>query len=518
MTENPLNTINDTATDYPRDACIHELFEAQAKRTPDGPAVVHRGATTTYRELNEQANRLAHLLRDLGVGPDALVGVMMERSVELVAALLGILKAGGAYVPLPPDYPPSRLRLMRSDARAEVILTHGDLLASSLAGDATVIHVNTDRRRIAACPEDDPGPCATATDLAYVMYTSGSTGRPNGVMIPHRGVVRLLFGVDYVPVDRRQTFLLLAPTAFDSSTFELWAPLLHGARLAVSSHPFPTRRLIEEDGVTCLWLTSALFNTIIDQNPDVLRSVPHLFLGGEALSVSHVRRGLDVLPETRIVNCYGPTESATFATTYTVPRDLDPEADSVPIGRPIANTQVYVLDTNLKPVPVGSPGELYIAGDGLARGYLNRPKLTAERFVADPFDGSPGARMYKTGDRCRLPADGNIRFLGRIDWQVKVRGMRIELGEIETVLKQHPHVAECVVGAEGEGADRHLVAYLTTRDQAKPSADELRRHLAGRLPGYMAPAAFVLLDAMPLTPVGKIDRRALPGLRETGRR
>jgi aspartate racemase len=506
---------NDTRRPYPRDACIQQLFEAQVEVRPDKVAVIEGEVRLTYRELNRRSNQVAHYLRELGVGPNQSVAVCIGRSADFVVALLGILKAGGVYVPLDPDYPSQRLRFMLDDSRAAAVVTCEDWLAGLSIEGLPVVRLDADAPAIADQPDHNPDNRNTATDLAYVIYTSGSTGRPKGVEVPHRGVVRLLFSSGYAPLDANQIILLLAPTSFDASTFELWGALLHGGTCVVYPQRVPDARELEEaltgSGITCLWLTAALFNTVMDQRPQALASVPHLMIGGEALSVRHVRRGLELLPQTQMVNGYGPTESTTFTCTYPIPRDLDPAARSVPIGRPIGNTRVYIVDRYLNPVPVGVYGDFYIAGDGLARGYLDRPALTAERFVTDPFSDDPEDRMYKTGDVCRWLPDGTIEFFGRLDHQVKIRGFRIELGEIEAVLGQHAAVHETVVLArEDDPGDRRLVAYIVSHADPPPENQALRDFLKERLPEYMVPSAFVRLEALPLTPIGKVDTQALP--------
>ncbi|MDR3637955.1 MAG: amino acid adenylation domain-containing protein [Isosphaeraceae bacterium] len=504
---------NDTRWDYPRDACIHELFEARADADPLAVAVVDQGRRWSYRALNERANRLAHHLREQGLSPNQRVGVVMDRSAEMISGVLAILKAGGAYVPLDPTDPPSRLCFLLQDTRVAGVLTQRKWAAAFRVEDVPVICIDEDDLAIAARPSTNPNVRATAGDLAYVMYTSGSTGQPKGVEVPHRGVVRLLFGVDYVPFADKLTVLMLAPINFDASTFELWGPLLHGGTCVVSAGRLPDLRDLErtlrEHDVNCLWLTSTLFNLVIDERPQALSSVSHLVVGGEALSAAHVRKALDELPRTQIVNGYGPTEGTTFTCCYPIPRPLDSGLRSIPIGRPIANTRVYVLDPDRQLLPVGVPGELYIGGDGLARGYWHQPELTAERFVADPFGGGPGARLYKTGDRCRWRADGTIEFLGRLDHQVKIRGHRTEPGEVEAALLTHPAVREAaVVAHEFSAGDWRLVAYLV----GPPALDgaELRSFLGRSLPDYMVPSDFILVDSLTVTPNGKLDRRKLP--------
>ncbi len=506
---------NDTRTGYPRDACVHELFEVQAGRTPDAVALAFNGRELSYGELNARANQLAHYLRKRGVGREALVGICLERSLEMVIGLVAILKAGGAYVPLDAEYPRERLDFMVRDTGIRHLLTQ-QRLAGNFSSIPEIVCLDRDWDLVSAESELNPESRAGAGNLAYVMYTSGSTGTPKGVEIPHKGIVRLVMNADYARFGRDETYLQLATVSFDASTFEIWAPLLHGAKCVIYPAELPTTErlgeVIRESGVTTLWLTASLFNAVVNETPETLKGIRQLLIGGEQLSTPHVRKAQQGLSGTQIINGYGPTESTTFTCTYAIPDGIASD-EPLPIGRPIANTCVYILDPNMQPVPVGIPGELYIGGDGLARGYLSRPKLTAERFVSDPFNTDPGARLYKTGDLVRYRPDGNIEYLGRMDFQVKIRGYRIELGEIEAVLGQYPGIGEtAVVLREDTPGDRILVAYVVPREKGKEQipASELRRYLQEKLPDYMVPSAFVTLEAMQRTSSGKVDRKALP--------
>jgi len=506
---------NDTERDYPKDKRIEQLFEEQVQRAPDAVSVVFDGQELTYRELNSRANQLARYLQKQGVVPETLLGICMERSLEMVVGILGVLKAGGAYVPLDPSYPSQRLAFMIRDSRAEVVLTQRVELEHLRDHRAKMIALDRDWDEIA---KENPsnGQIHGSTDsIAYVMYTSGSTGEPKGVEIPHRGVVRLLFGVDYVRLDANQTFLHMAPIAFDASTFEIWGALLHGARCALYPEETPSPKelgkLLKKHQVSTLWLTSALFNTVIDEAPDALKGVSQLLIGGEALSLSHVRRALTLLPHTQIINGYGPTESTTFTCCYRIPKELGKAINSIPIGRPIGNSQVYILDRYHQPVPIGVTGELYIGGDGLARCYLNQPELTDQKFMLNPFSRDPQSRLYQTGDLGRYLQNGNIEFIGRTDNQVKIRGYRIELDEIEATLRQHPGIREVkVLAYEDQPGDKRLAAYIVIEANQPATGNDLRNYLREKLPGYMIPSAFISLDSLPLTPNGKVDYRALP--------
>jgi amino acid adenylation domain-containing protein len=502
---------NATRVDYPREATLPSLFEAQVERTPDAVAVEYEGQTLTYRELNSRANQLAHHLRASGAGPESRVGLCLERSLELVAGILGVLKAGGTYVPLDASYPADRLSFMLQDTGVKLIVTQKHLASRLPAQGSRFVCLDSDWDQVQVQPKDNPSSGITADNVAYVMYTSGSTGRPKGVCVPHRGVVRLVQGSTFIDMGPQEVFLQLAPISFDASTLELWGALLHGAKLVV--YPAGTPSLEElgaklvRSGITTLWLTAALFEQMQATQPEALRGVRQLLAGGDVLPVGRVKERL--AQGGLLVNGYGPTENTTFTCCYPM-RDVSQVGHSVSIGKPIASTQVYLLDASMQPVPVGVAGELYTGGDGLAAGYLNRPELTAEKFVPHPFSTEPGARLYRTGDLARYLPDGRIEFLGRIDNQVKVRGFRIELGEIESVLAQHESVRECtVVVREDVPGDKRLVAYVVAKDTA-PETTALRAWMKERLPEYMVPLAYVVLPAMPLSPNGKVDRKALP--------
>ena len=510
---------NHTAAAIP-DASLPDLFSSQAAKTPGRVAVVCGERALTYRQLDLESNRLAHYLRQRGVGPDVLVGVCLERTPAMAVALLGILKAGGAYVPLDPTYPPERLALMLEDIQAPVVVAEQALADSLPPGPGVRVLIDSERTDIARQPSDRPaGVGVAAHNLAYVMYTSGSTGIPKGVQVEHRAIVRLVFGQDYVPFDDPGVYLHHSPISFDASTFELWAPLLHGGLCVMLPGRVPTPKILQdairENGVDALWLTAALFNTIVDEAPETLAGVARVLTGGEALSVSHVRRALQLFPGTAIINGYGPTESTTFAATYRVPGDIAPSARSIPIGRPIGNTRIYLLDRFHYPVPIGIPGELWIGGPGLSRGYLNRQDLTSEKFILVQLPEGIKERLYRTGDHARFLPDGRIEFLGRIDSQIKLNGFRIELGEIETALQRHPRVKQAaVLMSETPTGAKHLLAYVVP-DGDNLSAYQLRGFLRRSVPEYMVPHRFTILSQFPLSPNGKLDRRALPAPDET---
>ena len=502
---------NETASGYPRDKCIQTLFEEQAERCPDAVAVTGDNRTLTYRQLNELANARAHELMERGVRPETMVGLCVERSVEMIVALLAILKAGGAYVPLDPAFPKERLRFILVDTQARIVVVQEHLRDRLPDLDLQVLCLDGPSGSPKA---GNPAARVTGDNLAYAMYTSGSTGTPKGIGAVHHGVVRLVRGTNYATFDSKQVFLQMAPLSFDASTLEIWGPLLNGGRLVILPPGPPTPEelgeAIRRHAVTTLWLTAGLFHQVVDHDVSVLDPVRQLLSGGDVLSPAHVRQVLERRRGGVLINGYGPTECTTFTCCCPLrsPQEVGP---TVPIGHPIANTRVYILDRDLGQVPVGVPGELYVGGDALARGYINQPGLTAERFIPHPFAQTSGERLYRTGDLARYRSDGRIEFLGRTDGQVKIRGFRIEVGEVEVVLAGHPHVREAVVMAlaDVQGGKR-LVAYVVPQPGTLPTASELRQFLQERMPDYMVPAAIVLVEGFPLTANGKVDRAALP--------
>ncbi|MCM3904257.1 MAG: amino acid adenylation domain-containing protein [Pyrinomonadaceae bacterium] len=500
---------NSTERPYPNTQCIHELFEVQVARTPDAVAIIFQDQSMTYRELSARANQLAHRLQAMGVGPDSLVGICLERSLEMVVGLLGILKAGGAYVPLDPRYPSERLSFMVEDAQAEVIVTHERLAETLPSLEARMIYLDRDRSLLEQESELSVASVVRPEHLAYVIYTSGSTGRPKGVQISHSAVINLLTSMSQQPgLNQDDTLLGVTTLSFDIAALEIYLPLISGARLVLASQEVAAdgaqlTRQLAASGATVLQATPATWRMLIDAGWQPNKQLKAL-CGGEAigpeLATALVARTGEAW------NVYGPTETTIWSTTT----PIEQSDQRVTIGRPIANTEIYLLDELLAPVSIGIPSELYIGGAGLSRGYLKRPELTAEKFVPHPFSSTGGARLYRTGDLARYLSDGRIEYLGRIDHQVKLRGYRIELGEIEAALSTHTCVREAaVILREDIPGDKRLVAYLVTNDPV-PSTAELRSHLKDRLPEYMVPSTFVLLDALPLTPNGKLDRRALP--------
>ncbi|MHB1058031.1 MAG: amino acid adenylation domain-containing protein [Rhodanobacter sp.] len=490
---------------------LTDAFVAQAIRSPDAIAATAGGQSLTYRALDARANRLAHHLQALGVGLDVLVGLCVARSLDLLVATLAILKTGAAYLPLDPDYPAERLAHMLNDGMAPVLVTQAALVECLPAHWGTLLVLEEEAAEIARQPDTPPPHVLQPDHLAYVIYTSGSTGTPKGIAVTHRNVIELALDRRWQD-DSQQRVLMHSPQVFDASTYEIWVPLLSGRQIVVAP-PGKTdvqvlARTIVDESVTALFLTTALFRLLAEE-PACFAGIRTVWSGGEAASSQAFQHVIDACPQASVVHVYGPTETTTFVTCYPM-RAPFRVAASVPIGAPMDNTQAYVLDGTLQPTPIGVTGELYVAGSGLARGYLQQPALSAERFVANPF-GPPGRRMYRTGDLVRWRADGQLDFVGRVDHQVKIRGFRIELGEIEAALREQPAVLDvAVIARENQPGRKQLVAYVVATPERLPDPAALRRALGVRLPEYMVPAAIVLLDALPLSTNGKLERKALP--------
>ncbi len=503
---------------YPQANCIHQLFEAQVDSTPDAVALVFKNQQLTYRELNERANQLAHQLQTLNVGPEMLVGLSVERSLELVIGILGILKAGGAYVPLDPAYPPERLAYMLADAQVGVLVTVGPLGASLETYSGQLVDLD---RLDANLPATNLVSTVTAGHLSYIIYTSGSTGQPKGVMVSHGNITRLFTATqDWYQFDQNDVWTMFHSYAFDFSVWELWGALIYGGRLVivpfeVSRSPQEFYELLAQEGVTVLNQTPSAFCQLMEVTKQprskLELSLRLVIFGGEALNLQSLKpwfdRYGDQVPQ--LVNMYGITETTVHVTYRAISRaDLDRGSM---IGCPIPDLELYILDRNLQPVGSGVAGELYVGGAGVARGYLHRPELTAERFIPHLFSDQTGAVLYKTGDLARFVWDGDIEYLGRIDNQVKLRGFRIELGEIEAAVDRYPGIRGTVaIIREDRPGDRRLVAYVVADRQTEPTEGELRTFIQSQLPDYMLPSAFVLLDRLPLTLNGKVDRKALP--------
>jgi aspartate racemase len=518
-----LDLWNATDTPYSDTACIHQLFEVQVERTPEVIAVQCEDTQLTYRELNRRANRLASLLRAFGVGPDVLVGLFVERSLDMLVGLLGILKAGGAYVPLDPTYPQERLAFLIQDARPALIVTQDQVRTRLPEQTQALLCLDTLDLETTTQDDDvniDSG--VSSEHLVYVIYTSGSTGTPKGILTQHRSLVNYAeYARQCYEIGPGERVLQFASINFDASAEEIYPCLTSGATLVLRTstmlnsvahflHCCEQWKLTHLDLPTAYWheLTLAL----VEEQRSLPASVRVVLIGGERALPERLRAWQQVVGDrVRLLNTYGPTETTVVVTVADITHALEDDAplSEVSIGRPIANTHIYLLDADRHPVPIGTPGEMYVGGAGLARGYLNRPTLTTERFVFYPASDSPGERLYRTGDLARYLPNGEIEFLGRVDTQVKIRGFRIELEEIEAVLRQHPAIRDAVVLArEDTPGEKQLVAYLITRQECRQR--DLRRFLKDRLPEYMVPTAFVMLDSLPLTPNGKVDRRALP--------
>lgn len=508
---------------FSQDKCLQQLFEEQVERTPEAIAAIYRGRQLTYRELNDRANQLAHYLRDLGVAPEVLVGFCVDRSLEMIIGLLGILKAGGAYVPLDPAYPTERLSYMVDDAKISILLTQSQLKSQLPEHQARVVYLDSDWDKIALHDRENPQRVNTGRDLAYVIYTSGSTGKPKGVMIPHAALSSFAqTALTEYGIEASDRLLQFASINFDVAVEEIYTCLLSGSTLVVRTNETIADlgtfcRACQDLQLTVLNLPTAYWHRLAHELasgevdlPDCVRLV---IIGGEKVLPEFVKSWQEYLKQSKkcdclqLINSYGPTETTVSATMYRISANTSIVGE-VPIGRPFPHLQTYILDRYHQPVPIGVPGELFIGGDGLARGYLNRPELTAEKFISNFLD-SKSARLYKTGDLVRYLPDGNIEYIGRIDKQVKIRGFRIELGEIETVIARHPDIQQvAVIDREDTPGEKKLAAYLVPEKELKSS--EVRSFLAEQLPNYMVPSAYVKLDSLPITPSGKIDRRALP--------
>ncbi len=509
-----LNLWNRTQTEYPRQASVVELFEKQVEQTPEATALQYDDAVLNYRELNTRANRLAHFLLEKGVRPGDFVALYMEQSIEMICGFLAILKTGAAYAPLDISYPKERIRIITEDTKAPILLTKSSLLDQIPEIPAAIIVLDEETDRLSECSADNPAIPVKATDRAYIIYTSGSTGKPKGVVVPHRAINRLVKNTDYVRIEPEHVIGQASNAAFDAATFEIWGALLNGAKLSnipkdtmLSAMDFAD--ILKTKNISHLFVTTALFNQIAGQAPNAFAHLDTVMFGGEQVDPPSVRTIVKAKPPKNLLHVYGPTENTTFSTWYPIIQ-VGQKTTTIPIGKPIANSTCYVLDRYLNPVPVGIPGELYVGGDGVALEYLNRADLTAERFIPNPLPHSFDPVLYKTGDLVRYLADGNIEFLARMDQQVKIRGFRIELGEIESLLKTAPAIKDAaVIVREDTPGDKQITAYYVSDEtSAQPAA--LRSFLQKTLPEYMIPVVFMELDAIPLTPNGKVDRKALP--------
>jgi len=509
-----LYDFNDTSIDYPKDVCLHQLFEMQVKRTPDRIAIVFEGSQLTYSELNQRANKLANFLRAEGIGPESVVGVFMERSLEMVIALYGILKAGGAYISLDPEYPQERLAFMLEDTQVPVLLAQEHLLGKLPECRSQIFCLDTDWDKVEPHSAANPSSGVRAQNLAYVLYTSGSTGKPKGVMNCHSGICnRLLWMQDTYQLTESDRIMQKTPFSFDVSVWEFFWPLLFGARLVVArpgghkDSGYLVDLIVEQQITTLHFVPSMLQLFLDDKRVDECNSLKRVICSGEALSYELQERFFASL-DAELHNLYGPTEAAVDVTYWAC--EQKSALGFVPIGRPVANTQIYILDNDLNPVPIGDAGELHIGGVQVGRGYLNRPELTKERFIPDPFNKDPEARLYKTGDLACFLEDGAVKYLGRIDHQVKIRGNRIELGEIETVLEGFPEVKQVVVIDQDISGEKRLIAYVVTHPGQSPNTTQLRQYLEDKLPDFMIPSSFIFLSEFPLLPNGKVNRRELP--------
>ena len=499
---------NATATDYPRRRCLHQLIEALALRHPDAIAVVEDDRLLSFSEFNAQANRLAHHLLRRGVSPADRVAILLERSIEMICSQLAVLKCGATFVTLDGNAPDERQRFIIADCEARIVLSASD---QSLPESSGVERLNLDDLELRADDIQNPAAPSDSEAAAHITYTSGSTGQPKGTIVPHRAIGRVALNNGWAELSVGDRFAYLSNPAWDANTLEVWAPLLNGACVVVIEGeavlaPERLKQRLQQQSVNVIWLTVGLFNQYAETLGEVFPQLRYLLVGGDALEPGVIGRVLREHRPQHLINGYGPTETTVFATTHEV-LEVAEGARSIPLGHPISNTQVYILDSDEEPAPIGVAGEIYVGGEGVACGYLNRADLTAERFLPDPFRNEGGGRFYKTGDLGRWLQDGTIEFLGRNDFQVKIRGFRMELGEIEARLASQPEVREAVVVAREEEGEKRLVAYYTGQEVG---AEELRRWLSSSLPEYMVPAAYVHLESLPLTVNGKLDRRGLP--------
>ncbi|HEY1683501.1 MAG TPA: amino acid adenylation domain-containing protein [Tepidisphaeraceae bacterium] len=492
---------------YPEGVPVHYVFAQRAQESPDAPALIGTEGVLTYAQLDQRADQIAGLLRKHGVSSGDFVATALHRSLDMPATFLAILKCGAAYCPLDLNHPAERIQLILQDAKIAAIVT--DLEHASGLPQTDVRLLVLDKPGTFDGVESATLDLVHPQDVMCLLYTSGSTGLPKGVLIPHKGVIRLLFESNYIPFGSHLCMLHHAPLVFDASTYEIWGSLLHGGKCVL----YPGKGLIFHElrdairkyQVNSLLLGPAPFNLIIDEDPDVLTGIEYLVIAGEAMSATHSRKALAKFPDLHLVNGYGPTEATTFATTYTISRDFSRDAKSVPIGKAIARTTLYIYDSNNNLITDDAPGELFIGGVGVAMGYLNRPELTAEKFIADPFSQDPNARLYRTGDLCRWMPDGNLDYIGRIDHQVKIRGHRIEPGEIETVMQKHPGIAQCILVAGGDPSDRFLIGYYTVRKGQTCTPEQLRNHLTATLPAYLVPQWLTPLEKLPINANGKVE-------------
>ncbi|NBI31089.1 non-ribosomal peptide synthetase [Chengkuizengella marina] len=507
-----IEEFNHTEGNYPKHLCIHECFEEQVAANPDNLALSSDKEKLTYKKLNEQANQLAYILRKYNVEQNHKVALMLASCPEMIICILAILKAGGVYAPVDPSYPEARIRYMLDDIKPTVIFTRGNIKQEMLRDGVQVIDMDQVWAKLEEEDSSNLNNRIESTDAAYVNYTSGSTGQPKGVMVPHRGVIRLVKNTNYVHLNDQDRFMQIAPLSFDAATFEIWGALLNGGQLVLVDKntvlsPTKLAKAINEYQITSMFLTSPLFNQIMDINPASLSSVHNLLVGGDSLSVVHIRNALQYVQKGAIVNGYGPTENTTFSCCYRV-EDVPQSAKSIPLGPPIANSKAYILDEQMRPVPIGVIGEIYLGGDGLAKEYLNKPDKTKASFVRHPFSKKSSDRLYRTGDLGKWMLDGMIEFHGRSDDQVKIRGYRIEKGEIEEVVLTHPEILECaVLTAEDIPGYKRLICFYVSRDSLPIHV--LKSWIEQKLPAYMVPSLFKQLAHFPMTSHGKINRQAI---------